>query len=186
MIDLVGEVLTAHWNVRRSHQDWLAARDVSPVAIYGAPPRLHGHFGVCLAQFHGDLYEPDPDGTPVIVLGVSESPDEPIIDIVAFKPSEPNRWWLRLGQAVILGRHNARLALFKEEPLFIHATPLDWLRADCMGVVVLDWNADLTLYLDGYGVLAADHRTASKIEKSFRRSVRVPLVRVMEEMENAA
>ena len=92
------EALTAHWNVREPHKNWLAAHGVSPVAIYGTPPRLHGHFGVCRAQFHGDHYEPAPDGVPVIILGVSESPDEPILDIVAFKPSEPNRWWLRLGR----------------------------------------------------------------------------------------
>lgn len=133
MVDLVGEVLTAAWNVRRSHQDWLAAHDVSPVAIYSTPPRLHGHFGVCRAQFHGDLYEPAEDGKPVILMGVNEHPDEGLSDIVAFEPSNPVRWYLRLGNAVVLGLHNARLALFNEEPVHVHATPLDWLRADCAG-----------------------------------------------------
>ena len=93
MIDLVGEVLTAHWNVRQSHKNWLAAHGVSPVAIYCPPPRLHGHFGVTKAQFHGDTYEPAPDGAPVILMGVSEHPDEGLVDIVAFQPSDPTRWW---------------------------------------------------------------------------------------------
>ena len=186
MFDLVGEVLTAAWNVRESHQDWLAKAGVSPVAIYCLPPRLHGHFGVCRAQFHGDLYEPDPNGTPVIVMGVSEHPDEEIIDIVAFQPSDPTRWWLRLGNAVVLGLHNARLAVFKEEPVLVHATPLDWLRAECHGAVVLDWRADLLSRLDGYGILAADKRTGEALGRNFRSHIHVPIVRLMQEKVRAA
>ena len=91
MTDLVGEVLTAHWNIRRQHQDWLAAHDVSPIAIYCPPPRLHGHFGVTRAQFHGDLYEPDPGGEPVIIMGVNEHPDKGLTDLVAFQSSDPTR-----------------------------------------------------------------------------------------------
>ena len=185
MIDLVGEVLVGHWNMRRQHEDKLAALGVSFVTVYGED-RLWGHFGVIRAQFHGDLYEPNPAGQGVFVLGVMEQRKGPIIDLLAFHPDRPDRWWLRLGSAVLLGRYNARLAQLKEEPLFVHPDPLSWLRADCMGAVVLDWDADLILYLDGGGILAADHRTASRIEKSFRRSIRVPQVRVMGERKNAA
>ena len=91
MVDLIGEVLAAHWNVRRSHQDWLSAHGVGPVAIYGAPPRLHGHFGVQRANLHGDLYEPAPDGVPVIVIGVSKHPDEGLVDLLAFQPKDSTR-----------------------------------------------------------------------------------------------
>ena len=164
MVDLVGECVRAHWNVRRSHQDWLAAHDVRPFAIYCAPPRLCGHFGVDRAQFHGDLFEPAPAGVPVIVMGVSEHPDEGLVDLVAFEPSNPVRWFLRLGNAVVLGLHNVRLALFEESPVFIHATPLDWLRANCQGAVVLDWKADILSRLEGYGVLAADEVTQRRLQ----------------------
>ena len=179
MTDLVGEVLTAHWNMRRQHQGWLAAHGVSPVAIYGTPPRLHGHFGVTRAMFHGDLFEPAPDGKPVIILGVSEHPDEGVVDILAFEPSNPSHWYRRLGAAVVLGLHNARLAVFEESPVMVHATPLDWLRADCAGVVVLDWKADLLSYLDGYGVLAADDTTRRRLQRAFKRHIHIPEVRVM-------
>lgn len=186
MIDLVGEIMPAAWAMtQRPHQDRMAAAGVSPVAIYCSPPRLYGHFGVCRAQFHGNTYEPAPDGEPVIVMGVSEHPEEPIIDHLAFQPSDPARWWLRLGQGVILGLHNARLALFKEEPILVHATPLDWLRADCWGCVVLDWEADLLSYLDGYGILAADRRTGEALERAFRRHINIPQVRIMEDRRAA-
>lgn len=179
MVDLVGECVRAHLNVRRTHQDWLAAHGVSPIAIYCPPPRLHGHFGVDRAQFHGDLYEPAPDGVPVIVMGVSEHPDEPIIDIVAFQPSDPTRWWLRLGNAVLLGLHNARLAVFEEAPVLVHGTPLDWLQAECRGCCVLDWNADILSRLEGYGVLT-DAATGKRLEGAFQRHIHIPPVRVME------
>ena len=184
-VNLVGEIYNAALKVRESHQDWLAKHDVGPVAIYGTPPRLHGDFGVARAQFHGDFFEFAPDGAPVLVLGVAEHPAEEIIDLVAFEPSNPGRWYLRLGQAVVLGRHNARLALFEESPVFIHATPLDWLRANCQGAVVLDWKADLLSYLDGYGVLAADDVTQRRLHQKFKRHIHIPEVRVVER-RNAA
>ena len=186
MVDLVGECVHAHWNVRRSHQDWLAAHGVSPIAIYCPFPRLHGHFGVCRAQFHDNTYSPAPDGKPVIVMGVSEHPDEGLIDLVAFEPSNPARWFLRLGNAVVLGLHNARLALFEESPVLVHGTPLDWLRADCRGVVVLDWTADILSRLEGYGCLAADRETGELLKKAFHRHINIPQVRVMEGQRAAA
>ena len=186
MTDLVGEVLKGHWNMRRQHQGWLAAHGVSPVSIYGTPPRLHGNFGVTRAMFHGDLFEPAPDGKPVIVLGVSEHPDEGLVDIVAFEPSNPVRWYLRLGAAVVLGLHNARLAVFEESPVVAHATPLDWLRADCQGVVVLDWKRDVLSYLDGYGVIAADVATGKRLERAFHQHINIPPIKVIEGNRHAA
>lgn len=186
MTDLVGECVRAHWNVRDQHRDWLATHGVSPISIYCPPPRLHGHFGICRAQFHGDLYEPTgADGEPVIVMGVSEHPDEQIIDLVAFQPSDPTRWWLRSGQGVVLGLHNARLAAFKEEPVFVHATPLDWLRAECQGVVVLDWTADILSRLDGYGILT-DATTGKRLEQAFTRHFNFPQIKIIEGQRHAA
>lgn len=180
MIDLVGEVLTAHWNVRQQHKDWLAVHGISPIAIYCPFPRLYGHFGVTRAQFHGGLYEPASEGKPVILMGVSEHPDEGLVDLVAFEPSNPARWFLRLGNAVVLGLHNARLALFEEAPVFIHATPLDWLRANCQGCAVLDWKADLLSHLDGEGVLAADDTIQRRLQQNFKQHIHIPEIRIAE------
>jgi len=180
VIDLIAEIMPAAWAMTHGrYQNQMAAADVSPVAIYGTAPRLHGHFGPARVRFHGDLYEPDPDGKEVFLIGVSEHPDELIIDIVAFQPSKPNKWWLRLGNAVVLGLHDARLALFEEKPVFVHATPLDWLRNDCRGCVVLDWKADLLSYLPGDRILATDHATTGRLEQAFRRHIHIPQVRVL-------
>ena len=90
-----------------------------------------------------------------------------------------------MGQAVVLGLHAARLALFEQAPVLVHATPLDWLRADCRGCVVLDWEADLLSYLDGYGILATDRQTGEALERAFRRHINIPQVRIMEDRRAA-
>ena len=115
----------------------------------------------------------------MIVIGVFEYPDEEIVDLVAFKPSAPTKWWLRLGQAVVLGRDNARLALIEEKSVVVHPTPLSWLQVDCQGCVVLDWKRDILSCLDGYGVLAADVATRKRLERAFRRDCHIPAVRVV-------
>ena len=84
-----------------------------------------------------------------------------------------------MGNSAVLGLHNARLALLEEAPVLIHGTPLDWLPAECQGVVVLDWKADLLSYLDGFGVLT-DAATGKRLDRVFRRHIHIPPVRVME------
>lgn len=180
MIDLVGELMPCAWAMTRSpYQDEMVAAGISPIAIYGSPPRLHGHFGPGRIECDGSFFSFHPDGIEAFVMGVHEHPDEPIIDLLAFQLTNPTRLWLRHGNAVLLGQHNARLALFKEEPLFVHATPLDWLRAYCQGCVVLDWKTDLLSYLDGYGIQTADEITQRRLQRAFKRHVHIPEVRVV-------
>jgi len=151
MIDLVAEIMPAAWAMtHRRHQEKMAAVGVSRWAIYGPGPCLHGNCGPARVKFHGNFFEFDSDGDGAFVMGVNEHPQEGLVDLLAFQPSDPTRWWLRLGQGVILGLHNARLALFEENPVFVHATPLDWLRNDCQGVTALDlssWAVRLSHYV---------------------------------------
>jgi hypothetical protein len=186
MINLAVELHEAACTAtHQKYQDHFVAAGISHTAIYGSDG-LYGDFGVARAQFDGDLWEPATDGAGVFILGVNEHPDEGLIDIVAFKPSNPARWYLRLGNAVVLGLHNARLAVFKEEPVLVHATPLDWLRAECRGVVVLDWTADILSRLEGYGCLAADRDTGQRLERAFHRHINIPKVKVMGAHREAA
>jgi hypothetical protein len=66
-------------------------------------------------------------------------------DLVAFKPSEPGRWWRRRGEVQIIGAYNIR-----PEPVFpftLHDTPLSWLQAGSRGVCVIDWRVDPERFL---------------------------------------
>ena len=107
-----------------------------------------------------------------------ENPNEPIVDIVAFKMSDPTRFWLRLGQGVILGLHSSRLATLKQEPILVHPHPLAWLRDDCQGCSILNWNADLISRLDGFGVLVQDVATGKRLERAFHQHINIPTIKI--------
>jgi hypothetical protein len=58
-----------------------------------------------------------------------------IVDLVAFRLEEPERWALRIGSATWLGSIEPQV--FDPPPVFVHRTPLDWLRAGGHGLVPL-------------------------------------------------
>ncbi len=78
-----------------------------------------------------------------------------IEDLIAFRPNEPSRWWLRRGDAQLLGEYNLRD--WKLGETVLHATPLDFLQGGGQGVCVLDWRLDPSMLLYGTGAgLVAD------------------------------
>ena len=68
-------------------------------------------------------------------------------DIVAWLPTAPGRWWLRLRIGVILGLEEVERCDYLHEPLHLFWTPQDWLTADRRGAVILDWKAHLPFWL---------------------------------------
>ena len=79
-----------------------------------------GHWAVILG-----CWWPEEPGLYCQFLGV---PD--LLDLVAFDPRQPDRWFYRLGEFDhILGR--AQLA---RGPVATHADPLSWMRHNCDGV----------------------------------------------------
>ena len=62
-----------------------------------------------------------------------------ILDLIAWYPDNPGRCWTRLYTGVPLGVDQLDHAEIEGEPLLLHASPLDWLRARGEGVCVLDW-----------------------------------------------
>lgn len=63
-----------------------------------------------------------------------------LADLIAWHPERPTRWWYRFGDlGAVLGADNLDLAHVKELPISFAMTPLDWLRGDCRGAVLLDF-----------------------------------------------
>jgi hypothetical protein len=93
------------------------------------------------------LYEPDPTGVLEFITPVRvDEPMNPeshwpwhtvrrgeIVDLLAWDPRQPDQWALRVGIADWLGAVEPQLC--DPEPVWIWRTPLDWLRADCAGIV---------------------------------------------------
>ena len=70
-----------------------------------------------------------PDGTPATILAVRDS-DGRVSDCVAWRPETPERWWLRDGEAVVLGAQALAIAGYEGEGLSLRSTPERWLAAD--------------------------------------------------------
>ena len=138
-----------------------------------------------LGEGRFDLSE---NGCSVVILPVydSETPAwaplerrfDGLLDLLAFEPTRPDCWWLRRGQAVLLGSIYLPLVLDEGCALPLYSNPLNWLRADGEGVVVLDWEMAPALLCDVGEFLVEDVATGNRIEAALRPEIWV--------MENAA
>lgn len=149
---------------------------------YGVPlPWLQSgaaRYGVARAATEGTRWQPDPAGRTLLVLPDAPLPDPwetgagraEIADLIGTDPTDPTRWWARTGAAVVLNPEAIEWGQHFAEPVHVHATPLDWLRAAGAGIVVLDWGAHLPLHMAGPPrLIAADLALAERLDKALNR-----------------
>ncbi len=156
--------------VTSRHDSALMDLGVPAAWLQAGPAR----YGVASAVFAGDHWEPHEDGTPVCVLPDAPLSDlgevvEPVADLIAFRTIDPGRWWLLTGAGVLLNPTARDRADYMGEPLLIHRTPLDWMRAGGDGVVVLDWAAFLPLHLGRVPLVAADLALGERLDEALNR-----------------
>ena len=96
---------------------------------------------------------------------------EGLLDLLAFDPGEPDRWWLRRGQAVLLGSIYLPLVLEEGCALPIYSNPMSWLQADGEGLMILDWKMAPALLLDVGEFLVQDVVTGDRIEATMAPAV---------------
>lgn len=108
------------------------------------PSSAKAHAGI-VSGFHcsfdnSGFFHFDQDGEQCLVFEVLDEDASTTIDLCAFAVAAPERFGTAMGNAPVLGLTNlinpASWAFGKVLP--IHRRPLDWLRAGCNGVVVLD------------------------------------------------
>lgn len=58
---------------------------------------------------------------------------------------------------------------FTVEPKTLHPTPLDWLKAGCSGLVVLDWSDPLDALM-GAGAITASESLKNKLHAAAARA----------------
>ena len=66
-----------------------------------------------------------------------------LVDLAGWADRDPSRWFLRRGEAVILGASILREACRTGNPITLFGTPADWFAAKGQGVVIVDWDVDL-------------------------------------------
>ena len=110
---------------------------------------IHRAGGLAVARIRttGRLWVSEPAGMPAFILPVWDGPapsiysgvENPVlIDMIAWRPDDPARWWYRTGEGAVLGVDHLDLAHTEAWPISLHRTPLDWLRAGCRGAILLD------------------------------------------------
>jgi len=149
--------------------------------------------GIARVAVQGGLYQLDEESGVAIITPVRVerpvSPEArrpaiwarwgPIVDLVAWHPKEPLRWALRVGSAEWLGCIEPQY--LDPEPVHIHRSVLDWLRAGCSGLVPLSSDrAELYRLLSGVhgGIVAADDSHARDLRRALSYPWPTPAVEV--------
>ena len=191
-MNLAPEFRDAVQNLTTAHINRLVGLGVPRAAVHG----LRAVVGATTARIEGGRWEPDPDGTPVVVVpvglpGIGGVGWCDVIDLVAFRTVRPDTWWLRTGAAVTLCPEAADVAATYDVPVNLHATPLDWLRGGAgawesapTGDVVLNWHAALSLYLGHAPRVICDTVDLGKRLDPAMRGPRQPAPQVSGDMEN--
>jgi hypothetical protein len=150
--------------------------DLQALLAWGVPIRAVATVAPALTRITlnhaGDRYEPDPDGRPAYVFPATiVDPIWPelletlnpreivscghIVDLVACHPAAPSRWALRTGQAIALGAIEHQYWFPMPTP--VHRTVISWLRAGCVGIVLLTNNPfEASQILRGIATIVAE------------------------------
>ena len=96
-----------------------------------------------------------------------------LVDLVAWRPDNPDDWWLRYDDATpILGVRELRIAAYFRSPITLYLTPEAWCRAaddGHHGVVILNWDAPLDELFAGVGrVECDDPEHSARLVKALR------------------
>lgn len=75
-----------------------------------------------------------------------------LVELAAWKPGQPNKWWLRDGNVPLLGEDSAELSQLQRRPVWLAESPAAWwanVSAGRDAACVLNWSADPRLVLTG-------------------------------------
>lgn len=154
MSAIIDDYLCALGNVRPTHREWALVHGISQDTLWKPP----APFGVAHIVADARTFQFSNTGDPAVIVPVSDDYDdidlfaEGLVDLVAFNPSDPSRFWVLHGTVPVLNTsavEYARPCLGIDYPLSVNSTPLAWLRRDRDGIVVLDWQCCLRLWLGG-------------------------------------
>jgi hypothetical protein len=93
--------------------------------------------GAAYGEFDGKFWQPAEHGALLLTVGEFAGGDD-LIDIIAWRPSQPSRWWFRTGHAAMLGEDAYLASRMLDEALIVHPTPEAWCRAGQCGSCILD------------------------------------------------
>jgi hypothetical protein len=140
------DVLDAYWNytsnLKQADLDWLISQGVSADALAHDPDEIGFLIAKANVVFDDDangfsFASEIPDHAPTAAYTIlARDEDGEIADIVAWRPRDSvvAAWARRVPLAGMQNLYAARL----DEPLRVFRDPVEWLRSDRHGVIVLD------------------------------------------------
>lgn len=175
---LEAEYASAVQQVRQPHLDRLRELGVQP----GTVARInlaYPSFGVMAGEIEaGGVFVPG-GGAMHIVQPVVEH--EQLIDLVAWRSNNPQRWGLRAGVGWLLNADTALASRWDGELLQLHASPLSWLQANATGAVILDWDAREVTGLRSFErVCCANPVLGATLRRALCKPHRLPIIETME------
>lgn len=115
-----------------------------------------------------DIAAADIDGNRSIILAEG----------AGFRLEAPAVFWAT-SSIPFLGEESLHRSTHFQEPLMVHETPLQWLRAGREGIVILDWQRYWPTYLTGVPVLRAlDAKFGRRLRDGLRHPLSIPDVQV--------
>lgn len=160
--------------VRGIHLDRARSLGVSNEALATLGLR-HWPFGIVKAEPDSKGFYQPGEGITHMVLPVLEG--AALVDLVAFRSSQPDKWFLRRGDGWCLGLVEGLLTIGGTH---LHSTPLDWMRDGGRGLCVLDWSsAELWQLGSLEEVTCSDYVTARLLRNALARPVRIPNIQIM-------
>lgn len=177
-IDLAAEMRSAGLASRLVHFKYLVTLGV-PLKPLARMRLSDWGWGVVHALDGEDgLYRPG-DGPLHVVLPVYD--DGVIIDLVAFRSSDPANWKLRTGIGLALGLERGWERHHWADDVELSITPLDWLRNCGEGICIVDWDAPEIYRLDTLPrITCPDARAASRLKLALTRPQHLPHISIKE------
>ncbi len=171
---------------------------------YGVPSKTRFYLpgsaiGFARIETDGDLYQPADEGQGALVMATAIMTGGEFEDLIAFRPSDPDRWFLRTGMGRWLGEfeigrrlvtapvHIDPPALLSpgrtDDELHIFATPMDWLRNNADGACPLVPSAvgDLLHVQTPIAYDSLKHRRLIEKQMTFQGALPKAYLRVMSE-----
>jgi hypothetical protein len=171
---LLRELLGAH-KVARSPR--LAA------ALQGCGLPTTTFWGVSFVEIDSHHYAPVAGGKPAIITPLFAGGT--LLDLVA-TGLETRSSRTRTGIATVLGQEWIDQAKETETTVRLFADPIEWLRNDRRGAVVVDWRSAGYALSDLPGIACQNELLAKQVERAMRQPIRLPQLFVPEANRAAA